>query len=106
MNENNFIVTNGGSEALSFALASICDDGDEVIIPEPYYANYNGFTGSFNINVVAIPSDIESGFALPKIEDFEKKLPIKLRLYLYAILVILQDIYILKKNYKNYQKLH
>jgi len=40
LNENNFIVTNGGSEALSFALASICDDGDEVIIPEPYYANY------------------------------------------------------------------
>ena len=74
LNEDNFIVTNGGSEALSFALASICDDGDEVIIPEPYYANYNGFTGSFNINVVAIPSDIESGFALPKIEDFEKKI--------------------------------
>src|SRR5690606_11307256 len=62
---NNFIVTNGGSEALNFALSTLCDDGDEVIIPEPYYANYNGFTNALNVNVVAIPSTIDSGFALP-----------------------------------------
>lgn len=68
------IVTNGGSEALNFAISTLCDDGDEIIIPEPYYANYNGFAGTFNINVVAVPSGIESGFALPAIEEFEKKI--------------------------------
>ncbi len=76
---NDFIVTNGGSEALSFALSTLCDDGDEVIIPEPYYANYNGFTCNFNINVVAIPSTIDTGFALPSIEEFEKKITEKTR---------------------------
>jgi len=74
-----FIVTNGGSEALNFALSTLCDDGDEIIIPEPYYANYNGFAGTFNINVVAVPSTIETGFALPPIEDFEKKITEKTR---------------------------
>lgn len=68
------IVTNGGSEALNFAISTLCDDGDEIIIPEPYYANYNGFAGTFNINVVAVPSTIDTGFALPPIEDFEKKI--------------------------------
>lgn len=76
---DNFIVTNGGSEALSFALSTLCDDGDEVIIPEPYYANYNGFTSNFNIQVVAIPSTIEDGFALPPMEEFEKKITDKTR---------------------------
>lgn len=76
---DNFIVTNGGSEALSFAIATLCDDGDEVIIPEPYYANYNGFTSNFNVKVVAVPSTIDSGFALPPIEDFEKKITDKTR---------------------------
>lgn len=71
---DNFIVTNGGSEALGFAIATLCDDGDEVIIPEPYYANYNGFTSAVNVKVVAIPSSIDTGFALPPIEDFEKKI--------------------------------
>lgn len=71
---DNFIVTNGGSEALNFAISTLCDDGDEVIIPEPYYANYNGFTNALNVNVVAVPSTIDTGFALPPIEDFEKKI--------------------------------
>lgn len=71
---DNFIVTNGGSEALNFALATLCDEGDEVIIPEPYYANYNGFTSTFNVKVVAIPSTIDTGFALPDMADFEKKI--------------------------------
>lgn len=71
---NNFIVTNGGSEALNFALSVVCDSGDEVIIPEPYYANYNGFTNAIGVKVVAIPSSIDTGFALPKIEEFEKKI--------------------------------
>lgn len=76
---DNFIVTNGGSEALNFAISTLCDDGDEVIIPEPYYANYNGFTSTFNVNVVAIPSSIDTGFALPPIEEFEKKITAKTR---------------------------
>ena len=71
---DNFIVTNGGSEALNFALSVVCDNGDEVIIPEPYYANYNGFTNAIGVKVVAIPSSIDTGFALPKIEEFEKKI--------------------------------
>ena len=71
---NNFIVTNGGSEALNFAISTLCDDGDEVIIPEPYYANYNGFANTFRVNVVAVPSTIDTGFALPSIEEFEKKI--------------------------------
>lgn len=76
---DNFIVTNGGSEALNFAISTLCDDGDEIIIPEPYYANYNGFAGTFNINVVAVPSTIDTGFALPAIEEFEKKITDKTR---------------------------
>jgi len=76
---DHFIVTNGGSEALNFAISTLCDDGDEVIIPEPYYANYNGFTSTFNVNVVAVPSTIETGFALPPIEEFEKKITAKTR---------------------------
>lgn len=74
LNTDNFIVTNGGSEALNFALSVVCDSGDEVIIPEPYYANYNGFTNAIGVKVVAIPSSIDTGFALPKIEEFEKKI--------------------------------
>jgi len=76
---DNFIVTNGGSEALNFAISTLCDDGDEIIIPEPYYANYNGFAGTFNINVVAVHSTIDNGFALPPIEEFEKKITEKTR---------------------------
>ncbi|MDY3520077.1 pyridoxal phosphate-dependent aminotransferase [Riemerella anatipestifer] len=76
---DNFIVTNGGSEALNFALSTLCDEGDEIIIPEPYYANYNGFSNHINAKVVAVPSSIESGFALPSIEEFEKKITDKTR---------------------------
>lgn len=71
---DNFIVTNGGSEALNFAISTLCDKDDEIIIPEPYYANYNGFTKAFNVNVVAVTSSIETGFALPSIDEFEKKI--------------------------------
>lgn len=69
---SDIIVTTGGSEALSFAMGSIADEGDEVIIPEPFYANYNGFATATGINVVPVVSSIESNFALPPIEDFEK----------------------------------
>lgn len=66
------IITTGGSEALLFALGSTMDSDDEVIIPEPFYANYNGFAVASGVKVVPVISTIETGFALPPIEDFEK----------------------------------
>ena len=66
------IVTTGGSEALSFAMGSILDEGDEVIIPEPFYANYNGFATANGVNVVPIVSKLEDNFSLPAIAEFEK----------------------------------
>ena len=66
------MITTGGSEALLFALNSCLDSGDEVIIPEPFYANYNGFSTSAGINVKPISTSIKNSFALPPIEDFEK----------------------------------
>jgi aspartate aminotransferase len=66
------IITTGGSEAILFAFMSCLDVGDEVIIPEPFYANYNGFAVAAGIVVRPITSSIENGFALPPIEDFEK----------------------------------
>ncbi|MGY0407752.1 MAG: pyridoxal phosphate-dependent aminotransferase [Polaribacter sp.] len=69
---NNIIATTGGSEALFFTIGSITDPGDEIIIPEPFYANYNGFSTASGVKVVPIISKIEDNFALPKIEDFEK----------------------------------
>jgi aspartate aminotransferase len=66
------MITTGGSEAILFVLLATLDPGDEIIVPEPYYTNYSGFAVEANINVVPITSSIESGFALPKIEDFEK----------------------------------
>ena len=68
------ITTVGASEALSFTMNSICDPGDEVIIPEPFYANYNGFALASDVNVIPITSKIEDNFALPSIHEFEKKI--------------------------------
>lgn len=68
------IVTTGGSEALSFAMGSMLDPGDEVIIPEPYYANYFGFAQALGAKVVSVPSSIESGFALPPIAELEARI--------------------------------
>ncbi len=69
---NDIIVTAGASEAILFAMNSTMDDGDEIIIPEPFYANYNGFAVNAGVKVVPIPSGIETGFALPPISEFEK----------------------------------
>ncbi|CAI8164271.1 MAG: Aspartate aminotransferase [Polaribacter sp. SA4-10] len=72
VNANNIIATTGGSEALLFTIGSITDPGDEIIIPEPFYANYNGFSTASGVKVVPVISKIEDNFALPNIEDFEK----------------------------------
>ena len=74
---NQIITTTGGSEALQMAFTVCLNPGDEIIIPEPYYANYNGFTSTFNVNVVAVPSTIDTGFALPPVEEFEKRRKIR-----------------------------
>ncbi|MEO9510744.1 MAG: pyridoxal phosphate-dependent aminotransferase [Flavobacteriaceae bacterium] len=69
---NDILVTTGGSEALSFAMGSIMDSNDEIIIPEPFYANYNGFAMASGVNVIPIVSTIENNFALPSISNFEE----------------------------------
>lgn len=66
------IITTGGSEALLFAMGSTMDQGDEIIIPEPFYANYSGFSTASGVKVVPVISTIDTGFALPPIADFEK----------------------------------
>ncbi len=66
------IVTTGGSEAILFGFMSCLDAGDEVIIPEPFYANYNGFAVAANVIVKPLTSHIENGFALPPVAEFEK----------------------------------
>ena len=74
---NDIIVTTGGSEALQFVLGSIMDQEDEIIIPEPFYANYNGFSTAQGINVIPVVSKIENNFALPPITEFEKLITAK-----------------------------
>lgn len=69
---NDLLITTGGSEAITFGLLSCLDAGDEIIIPEPFYANYNSFALAGNIVVKPITAQIENGFALPKIEAFEQ----------------------------------
>ena len=72
LDHTQIIVTTGGSEAISIALNTIMDKGDEIIIPEPFYANYNGFSTAADITVKPITSSIDNGFALPPISEFEK----------------------------------
>lgn len=69
---DDIIVTSGGSEAILIALSTIMDPDDELIVPEPFYANYNGFSVNCGVKVVPIQSTIETGFALPSISEFEK----------------------------------
>lgn len=71
------LITTGGSEAIMFGFFCCLNPGDEVIIPEPFYANYNGFACAAGVNVVPITANIETGFALPPIEDFEKVITAK-----------------------------
>jgi aspartate aminotransferase len=76
---NDIIITTGGSEAIQFGFFVCLNPGDEVIIPEPFYANYNGFAVAAGVTVVPITSQIETGFALPPIADFEQKITAKTR---------------------------
>lgn len=72
VHHDDILVTTGGSEAIFFGFLACMNPGDEVIIPEPFYANYNGFAVEAGINVTAVSSSIENGFALPPVAEFEK----------------------------------
>lgn len=72
INTEDIIITTGGSEALTFGFLTCFNPGDEVIIPEPFYANYNGFAKTAGLKVVPVTAKIENGFALPDVADFEK----------------------------------
>jgi aspartate aminotransferase len=73
------LVTTGGSEAIIFTLMAICDEGDEIIIPEPFYTNYNGFATEAGVKVIPITSRIEDDFKLPSIETIREKITSKTR---------------------------
>ncbi|WP_313806931.1 pyridoxal phosphate-dependent aminotransferase [Flavobacterium sp.] len=109
INSSDIIITTGGSEALLFAMGSTMDQGDEIIIPEPFYANYNGFSTASGVKVVPVISGIETGFALPPIADFEKLITPKTKAilicnpgnptgYLYSKEEILQLAELVKKH--------
>ena len=68
------IITTGGSEAIIFAMMATMDTDDEIIIPEPFYTNYNGFAREANVKITPVTCYPEDGFALPPIEDFEAKI--------------------------------
>ena len=72
--KDEILITNGGSEALLFAIIATCDAGDEVLVPEPFYTNYNGFASAVNVTVDGITTKAEEGFHLPKKEDLVKKI--------------------------------
>ncbi|AXT63138.1 pyridoxal phosphate-dependent aminotransferase [Aquimarina sp. AD10] len=72
ISSDDILVTTGGSEALIFTMGSITDPGDEIIVPEPFYANYYSFSTQSTVKVVPVVSKIENGFALPSINEFEK----------------------------------
>lgn len=109
VNVDDIIITTGGSEALLFAMGSVADLGDEVIIPEPFYANYNGFATASGATVVPVISTLEEGFALPAIAEFEKLITNKTKAilicnpgnptgYLYSKEEILQLAALVKKH--------
>ncbi len=79
IDHNQLMVTTGGSEAILFAMMACFDPGDEIIIPEPFYANYNGFAIEAGAKVVPVTSTIEDGFALPPMEEIEKKITSRTR---------------------------
>lgn len=109
VNASEIIITTGGSEALLFAMGSTMDVDDEIIIPEPFYANYNGFSTASGVKVVPVISTIDDGFALPPIAEFEKLITSRTKAilicnpgnptgYLYSKEEILQLAEIVKKH--------
>ena len=83
-NENEILITNGGSEALTFATIAICDPGDEILVPEPFYTNYSGFTGGVNVNIKPITTKAEDGFHLPSKAEIVKLITPKTKAILFS----------------------
>jgi aspartate aminotransferase len=77
-------ITNGGSEAIVFTLMGVTSPGDEIIVPEPYYANYNGFAAMVGAKIVPVPTTLEKGFHLPDIEEFERLITPRTRAILFS----------------------
>ena len=82
--EDEILITNGGSEALTFSTIAICNPGDEILVPEPFYTNYNGFTGGVNVSIKPITTKAENGFHLPKKEDIVKLITPKTKAILFS----------------------
>ena len=82
--EDEILITNGGSEALTFTTISICDPGDEILVPEPFYTNYNGFTGGVNVSIKPITTKAEEGFHLPAKEEIVKLITPKTKAILFS----------------------
>ncbi len=78
------LITNGGSEAVTFATIAICDPGDEILVPEPFYTNYNGFTGEVNVNIKPITTVAEEGFHLPPQKEIEALITPKTKAILFS----------------------
>ncbi len=79
INNEEIVVTNGGSEAIIFAMMATMDPGDEIIIPEPFYTNYNGFAIEAGVKIKPVTSEVEKGFRLPPISEIEGKITPKTR---------------------------
>lgn len=79
LDENDIIITNGGSEAVLFSILAVCDHGDEILVPEPFYTNYNAFSSIAGVKVVSFLTKAEEGFHLPKKEVIEKSISPKTR---------------------------
>lgn len=82
--EEDILITNGGSEALTFTTIAICDPGDEILVPEPFYTNYNGFTGAVNVNIKPITTKAETGFHLPAREEITRLITPKTKAILFS----------------------
>lgn len=79
LDKSDILITNGGSEAIIFAFMAVADPGDEIIVFEPFYTNYNGFATMAGVNLVPVTTYVEDGFALPKMAEIEKKVTEKTR---------------------------
>lgn len=84
ISKDEIIITNGGSEALQFAMNAICNPGDEVLVPEPYYSNYDSFLRIAGANLIPIVTKIEEGYRLPKYEDMERLITPKTKAILFS----------------------
>lgn len=81
---DDILITNGGSEALTFSTIAICDPGDEILVPEPFYTNYNGFTGEVNVSIKPITTEAKNGFRLPSQKEIENLITPKTKAILFS----------------------